>query len=262
MAALVKLDHAGAGLNIDALEFLPKLQPKRKQECPPTARSCSKKRHDGCCVPELGKLTLAQQWNPQDPTPAFTMHGLWPGECATATSPPHGCPFSPQYDTLYYSVTMDPTLAPIMATYWPDTTALLWTHEWNRHGTCLSTVEKRCFGDDAPNDAIRYFNLALDVYFQYDVLDELQYGGIHPGNTYPKAQVVGALAGWAGSFGLYCRGAMLYEVRLALIGMAENQFDLRKASSLGDCPDSIHFPAKPTNEIAQDFVPPLIHDGL
>ncbi|KAJ9066904.1 Ribonuclease T2 precursor (RNase T2) [Entomophthora muscae] len=234
------------GLNLDAPEFVPKTLKREEDECPIYAKSCSIRKYSRCCVPQQGRITLVQQWNTQESINAFTMHGLWPGDCNTGTGAFDGCRDSPQYPSLYYNVMSDPSLAHLMNTYWPDSTALLWTNQWNKHGTCHTTIESRCHGNDpSPNDAIRYFQLGLNAYFSYDILTELKLADIVPGGTYSKAKFMAALSVWPKSVELRCRGALLYEVRIYLLGMSYDNFDLLGHAPESNCPDMIRFSEKP-----------------
>lgn len=55
-----------------------------------------------------------------------------------------------------------------MSEYWKDfrgDDANLWQHEWNKHGTCVSTLEPRCYKDQLPQqDVVDYFDRTVDVF--------------------------------------------------------------------------------------------------
>lgn len=218
---------------------------RKKDLCPVTARSCTFKKYDGCCVPTLGKIVFAQFWSKAEPINAFTVHGLWPSDCRTGQFPPNGCGDISSNTTINGAVQADPTLHQIMTTYWPTRSGTLWTDEWNKHGTCLSTVEPRCYGDEGPSDAIRYFKVSLALYSQFDIMAELP-SHIVPGGNYTKQDFFAALPRWSDSLGLYCQNRELTEIRFSLFGRPNHQFSLRSKASDGSCPDTFLFPAKRT----------------
>ena len=55
-----------------------------------------------------------------------------------------------------------------MRDYWKDfrgDDATLWEHEWNKHGTCISTLETQCYTDYIPQEeVVDYFDKAVDLF--------------------------------------------------------------------------------------------------
>lgn len=55
-----------------------------------------------------------------------------------------------------------------MQEYWKDLRgddASLWEHEWNKHGTCISTLETRCYTDYIPQqEVVDYFNKTVELF--------------------------------------------------------------------------------------------------
>lgn len=55
-----------------------------------------------------------------------------------------------------------------MSEYWKDfrgDDANLWEHEWNKHGTCISTLETKCYSDYVPQEeVVDYFDKAVDLF--------------------------------------------------------------------------------------------------
>ncbi|KAJ9068030.1 Ribonuclease T2 precursor (RNase T2) [Entomophthora muscae] len=221
------------------------LKKSKDENCPLTARSCTFKRHGGCCVPTLGRIVFSQIWDPYEPIDAFTIHGLWPSDCRTGQAPPNGCGEPSSIASISAAVQVDPTLHQVMSTYWPSKSGSLWANEWNKHGTCLSTVETRCYDNDShPNDAIRYFKVSLSLYSQFDIMEELRPKKIVPGNNYTRKDFFNAMSHWKGSVGLYCRSNELSEIRFALFGRPKHQFAFRPKPNDGSCPDEFLFPIK------------------
>jgi len=152
---------------------------------------------DGCCVPTMGMIVLAQQWIPNyGPADSFTLHGLWPDTCKGGNGPRNGCDKDSEYPSIS-SLVPAATLEQ-MNTYWPsykDDNDLFWVHEWTTHGTCVSTLEPRCFGDDYQQgqEVADYFGLGLTLRARYDLYAALNDAGITPGGTYGVEQMVQAV---------------------------------------------------------------------
>lgn len=55
-----------------------------------------------------------------------------------------------------------------MGVYWKDLRGHdpdLWGHEWNKHGTCVSTLETRCYADYIPQqEVVDYFDKAVETF--------------------------------------------------------------------------------------------------
>lgn len=55
-----------------------------------------------------------------------------------------------------------------MSEYWKDfrgDDSNLWQHEWNKHGTCVSTLEPDCYEDYLPQqEVVDYFDKTVEVY--------------------------------------------------------------------------------------------------
>lgn len=235
-------------LNPKALPFIPKKD------------ACYTQIHDDCCVPHYGRMILAQKWKADVPVQAFTIHGLWPGNCLTGFSPEKGCE-GQRYYSLRDPVLSDPALYDEMQESWPSPDGVFWAAQWNKHGTCLSTVHRKCYGnDESPKDALRYFRVTLATYKEFSILPKLLQEGIFPGASYSLSRFHAALADWRGRFSLHCSGHRLDEVRIYLLGMANDKFSLHLQWVNDKCPSVVEFPAKPAQTPTHQGSHYFVHD--
>lgn len=55
-----------------------------------------------------------------------------------------------------------------MKTFWPDYKGddeSFWEHEWNKHGTCINTIEPDCYEDYKPQEeVVAYFEKSMELY--------------------------------------------------------------------------------------------------
>lgn len=55
-----------------------------------------------------------------------------------------------------------------MRTFWKDWKGddpNLWEHEWNKHGTCISTLETHCYDIYYPQqDVVDYFDKTVELF--------------------------------------------------------------------------------------------------
>ncbi|KAF9290772.1 ribonuclease T2-like [Mortierella antarctica] len=54
-----------------------------------------------------------------------------------------------------------------------------WSLKWNKHGTCVSTLDPRC-GYEGDQDLYAYFNTTLALRKKYNIYDALRNAGITP----------------------------------------------------------------------------------
>ncbi|KAJ2777490.1 hypothetical protein H4R18_005134 [Coemansia javaensis] len=201
--------------------------------CPADVESCGRTAVDACCSPLNGLLVLAQQWDPRwGPADAFTMHGLWPDTCDGKQLPDAGCDRTRAYANItgILAAAPDPRVLRDMTAFWPSNKGdndWFWTHEWVKHGTCVSTLHPRCYapGAYAPHREVAdYFAAALALRAKYDVFAALNASGIvptapesgrRPKNTYSLAQFKRAIFdAWGVEPNVKCRGSRLQEVWL------------------------------------------------
>ena len=93
----------------------------------------------------------------------------------------------------------------------------LWWHEWQKHGTCVSTLTPSCYGLDyrPQEEVVDYFRAAVAVYQQLPTYTWLADAGILPSTTrtYTLAEIQTALRLRHGAdVSLGCKGAKFDEV--------------------------------------------------
>ena len=77
------------------------------------------------------------------------------------------------------------------------TAADLWAHEWNKHGTCLSTIQPSCYDDYMPGqDIVDYFRATIQLSRSLPTFTFLESCGIVPshGQTYSLADIESCIA--------------------------------------------------------------------
>ncbi|KAJ1882142.1 hypothetical protein H4R99_002547 [Coemansia sp. RSA 1722] len=202
------------------------------ETCPIDTISCTRTDIDPCCSPQNGLLVLALQWDTRwGPSNAFTVHGLWPDTCEGKQLPNQGCDPQRSYTNISGIIqTSDPLLHADMTTYWPSNKGdndWFWTHEWVKHGTCVSTLHPRCYGSEGyvPRQEVAdYFRKILELREKYDLFKALAKNGVvptepeagrRPKNTYSLKQFKQAIKNeWGVEPNVRCIGRRLQEVFL------------------------------------------------
>ncbi|KAM0749163.1 ribonuclease T2 [Meredithblackwellia eburnea MCA 4105] len=149
---------------------------------------------DKCCVNSPGSyFAQTQFWDaspPIGPVDSWTEHGLWADYC---TEDPHNWPYdcdSKRFHTgaeLRKILQNETELVDYMEKYWiPDagSTDSFWSHEWNKHGTCVSTMEPHCYPDYKENEeVVEYFKKAVSIFKSLPTYDWLKEHDIVPSRT-------------------------------------------------------------------------------
>lgn len=222
--------------------------------------SCTSGTSDSCCIEASNGLFLATQfWDfypATGPDNLFTTHGLWSDRCDGTYD--QFC--NPSWAlTNVTEVLLDmgeEKLLKKMKETWknqgsPDEE--LWLHEFNKHGTCMSTVNPDCYPDTA--DKYRYaadfFNTVVNLQKTLPTFDILASAGIHPSNstTYKLADVLAALKSYHKNHDVYvsCKNNAIQEVwyYYQLQGsVAGGHFLPIDTVSPGKCPDDVYFVPK------------------
>lgn len=59
-----------------------------------------------------------------------------------------------------------------MNVYWKDYKGDdedFWEHEWGKHGTCISTLEPKCYDNGTPQqDVVDYFQETVELFQELD----------------------------------------------------------------------------------------------
>ncbi|MCJ1250085.1 ribonuclease T2-like [Trapelia coarctata] len=181
-----------------------------------------------CCFNAPGgQLLQTQFWdtNPvAGPAKSWTIHGLWYAPPLSNLSPSPFLtnkltPFSslrPDRCDGSYAANCDPTraytnitailksfgattLLNYMTIYWPSnsgTAESFWEHEWGKHGTCISTLEKKCYPSyTAGSEVVDFFNTTVNLFKTLDSYSFLAAASILPSTTqtYTSASILAAL---------------------------------------------------------------------
>lgn len=142
-----------------------------------------------------------------------------------------------------------------MQEYWKDykgNDESLWKHEWAKHGTCISTLEPRCFSPyRRADEAVAYFNRAVNLFKALPTHKWLADAGIVPSGSkkYSLDSIQDVLERQHGaSVTLKCRGAAInevwyhYNVRGSL--QAGQFVAAEPDGAKGRCPDQVQYKVK------------------
>ncbi|KAL8292926.1 hypothetical protein RQP46_000620 [Phenoliferia psychrophenolica] len=160
-----------------------------------------------CCVNSPGAyFALTQFWDatpsPVGPIDSWTLHGLWPDYCSESpTDWPSNCDSSRTYSRVgqIRGILKDePELVAFMDKFWiPDrgSAESFWSHEWNKHGQCVSTLFPKCYTDYVQyEEVVSFFKTAVNLFKGLPTHDFLADHGIVPSvtATYTLAQLQAA----------------------------------------------------------------------
>ncbi|KAF7907735.1 uncharacterized protein EAF01_005321 [Botrytis porri] len=221
--------------------------------CSNPALSCSGSSTNTCCFNTPGgQMVQTQFWdsNPSTgPSNSWTIHGLWPDHCdGTYDS---NCDTSRQYSSItnILSAAGQTSLLSYMNTYWvsdDSTNEVFWEHEWNKHGTCISTLEPSCYsGYTTGAEVVDFFNVAVDLFKILPTYTWLANAGIVPSTTktYTSAQIQAAItAGFGYPATIQCTSSSLNEIWYSFEvrgSVATGTFvPIAPVGQSGDCPST------------------------
>ncbi|KAJ1960949.1 hypothetical protein GGI12_003524 [Dipsacomyces acuminosporus] len=200
-----------------------KVPTQSPSKCPSDVLSCSSgsDQFDTCCVPKYGLLVLTQQWfNGLGPKDEFTLHGLWPDTCTGGQTGDSGCDSARSYDNVGSIIQgADSKLYDQLNTYWPsykgDNNAF-WSHEWTKHGTCVTTLAPTCYPNYKKNqEVVEYFGTVLQLRSKYNYYKALAKRGIVPtaGKKFTAKQFKDAIKAELGvDVAIKCKSGTLSEI--------------------------------------------------
>ncbi|CDO56507.1 similar to Saccharomyces cerevisiae YPL123C RNY1 Vacuolar RNase of the T(2) family [Geotrichum candidum] len=231
------------------------------EKCPiDTPLSCTIGTKDSCCIEATNGLFLATQfWDfyPQTgPDNLFTTHGLWSDKCTGGFKQFCNPAWGITNVTKILQDLGEEDLLQKMNYSWKNmgkTDEDLWLHEFNKHGTCMSTVNPSCYPETA--EKYRYvgdfFNSVVTLQDQLPTYDILAQAGIVPTTEkkYKTADIEAVLSKHVQdkAVRLGCKGSSLLEVWyfFKLKGtVASGSFIPENADSKSSCPAEIYYVPK------------------
>ncbi|KAI8580802.1 hypothetical protein K450DRAFT_236059 [Umbelopsis ramanniana AG] len=236
----------------EPLQQVPILSPR--QSCNDSVVSCHwREPENTCCSPRYGLVVFVQQWvESYGPPNEFTIHGLWPNNCSGSRAPNRGCDSSRSWNNVATILrNKNPNLYQRMKTFWPSYKGddnWFWSHEWVKHGTCVSTLNPSCYGSEYTpyQDVIDYFEQVLFLRNEYDVYGALNVAGIFPGGYYSSKAMLDALKqGFGNRAKIDCdRNGQLSEVWLYFNVGGRDHYQLVDAEMDGSCRGRVYYPKK------------------
>lgn len=172
--------------------------------------SCS----DSCCHEVSNGLFLSTQfwdYNPATgPDNLFTLHGLWSDTCSGS----YNTYCNPSWEVTSAQSTLEAlgytSLLSTMDGVWfnnAGTSDDLWTHEFNKHGTCMATVNPSCYSSSAPasQNVGDFFTTAVDMFQQLPTYEWLTAAGYSPSTstTYDVSEIESVLSAQVGNTKVY-----------------------------------------------------------
>lgn len=173
------------------------------KECPlnlPFSCTNQTQIEDTCCFEYPGGVLLQTQfWDyypPVGPDDMFTLHGLWPDRCDGQYD--QFCDSSMEISNVRKILTEhgQDGLLEKMSKVWKNFNGndeSLWIHEFNKHGTCMSTIKSSCYSDDSkPNqNVVDFFQKSVELFEELPTYQWLSENGIVPSleQTYSKRQI-------------------------------------------------------------------------
>eukprot|EP00696_Hemimastix_kukwesjijk_P018022 gnl/Hemi2/6806_TR2318_c0_g1_i1.p1 gnl/Hemi2/6806_TR2318_c0_g1~~gnl/Hemi2/6806_TR2318_c0_g1_i1.p1 ORF type:complete len:294 (-),score=110.95 gnl/Hemi2/6806_TR2318_c0_g1_i1:281-1162(-) len=169
------------------------------------------------------------------PGAGFLIHGLW------AQYYDHGWPQNCD-NTNVFSENQVSDLLPEMGVHWPSIMGAMdgddfWSHEWQRHGTCATSVFP------TQHD---FFSNTLALRDKYDIEAMLSASGITPGGSYNTQDILDSVSqttGFAPS--ITCKNGDVWEIWICL-DKGLNPVQCPSSTVIPDpCGATVNYPADP-----------------
>ncbi|KAF8681259.1 SNF2 family N-terminal domain [Rhizoctonia solani] len=165
---------------------------------------------DLCCFNAPGgQFLLTQFWDfspAVGPKDSWTIHGLWPDHCDGS----YDANCAPERELFNITTVLEQSgqqkLLKYINQYWLNnngTNEEFWEHEYNKHGTCISTLEPQCFKKSSKNqfpELVTYMTKTVELFQDLPTYKWLKAKGIVPSTTttYTLAQIQQAVAAKTG----------------------------------------------------------------
>ena len=150
----------------------------QSQDCTNPQLSCQASAipSNTCCYETPGGLVQQVQFwdtNPvTGPSNSWTIHGLWPNNCDGTYS--EKCDKTRAFKNITQILTAagDTATLDYMQTYWvsnSESGEAFWEHEWETHGTCMSTLATDCYPDYQTGDeVVDFFDRTVSLFKTLD----------------------------------------------------------------------------------------------
>ncbi len=133
------------------------------------------------------------------PSDSWTIHGLWPDHCDGTFDA--NCDPNRAYTNIssILAAAGATTVLSYMNTYWKDVKGddeSFWDHEWEKHGTCISTLQPSCYTNYVPQEeVVDFFTTTVNLFQTLPSYTWLSNAGIVPSSTatYTSAAIMAAL---------------------------------------------------------------------
>ncbi|GMM35276.1 hypothetical protein DASC09_026010 [Saccharomycopsis crataegensis] len=159
---------------------------------------------DTCCVENPGGVVLfTQLWNSDvvnSPTHQWTMHGSWPDNCDGTYG--SFCNFeNTEVDSVEEVLKSkgEYELISYMNNFWLNdngTNDAFWSHEFNKHATCMSTIRPSCYDNYTEGqNVVDFVKMSIRQYHELPTFTWLADAGIVPSysQTYKAEDIQAAL---------------------------------------------------------------------
>lgn len=178
---------------------------EKNDNCPNPQLSCHNKSGSdvGTCCYDNSIFLSTQFWNYYPAIGAndtFTLHGLWPDNCDGSFE--QFCDSSMNIKNVTEILVKHNQLDLLekMKKYWLNINhndESLWLHEFNKHGTCISSIKLKCYTKPATpqQNVIDFFNVSMNRFEQLPTFEWLKEAGISPSKEkdYTKKEIEDAL---------------------------------------------------------------------
>ncbi|OAA50265.1 Ribonuclease Trv [Metarhizium rileyi] len=211
-----------------------------------------------CCFIPAGQLLQTQFWDTAPatgPEDSWTIHGLWPDNCDG--SYPARCDRSRAYNDIGGILRDNGASDALeyMQKYWKDYKGdddTFWEHEWGKHGTCISTLDPKCYdGYQSKQEAVDFFKKTVDLFKTLPTYKWLSEAGITPSRskTHSLKEIQSVLSKRHGAkVTLGCKGKVLNEVwyHFNVRGSLQSGTFIASApdGAKGKCPSQVQYKPK------------------